>query len=126
MEKAPLENREQLKALVDRFYARVRQDPLIGPVFDEQAKVDWDEHLPKILRFWESLLFGTADYDGRPFPPHLALNLRREHFQRWLELFFLTVDEGYDGLRAEEIKARALNIGHNFLSRIEAFRAVNG
>ena len=70
--------------------------------------------------------FNGADYDGRPVPPHLALNLRREHFQRWLELFFLTVDEGYDGLRAEEIKARALNIGHNFLSRIEAFRAVSG
>lgn len=122
MQKTTLERREQLKEIVDHFYARVRQDPLIGPIFEERAKVDWEEHLPKIQRFWETLLFGAESYHGRPFPPHFQLNLGREHFERWLTLFFQTIDESHQGLKADELKFRALNIGQNFLARIEAAR----
>jgi truncated hemoglobin YjbI len=61
---------EGLAALVSAFYAKVRQDPLIGPVF-KGAIEDWDEHLPKLQSFWSSLMLGTGRYKGRPMPAHL-------------------------------------------------------
>jgi hemoglobin len=117
-----LENREQLEKMLDRFYARVRRDPLIGPVFNDVAKVNWEEHLPKIYNFWDTLLFGADNYRGRPFPPHMPLHLEKEHFERWLQLFFLTVDEEFQGIKAEEIKHRAYRIGQNFLGNLRQMR----
>lgn len=115
-----LQSREQIILLVDKFYDKVKQDPLIGPIFVEKAKVNWDEHLPKLYNFWEDLLFGSENYRGRPFPPHLKFNLQTEHFEKWLELFNQTVDEHFYGLKADEVKARALRIAQNFLHNIRA------
>lgn len=114
-----LENREDLIQLLDLFYARVKSDPLIGPIFNDVAQVNWEEHLPKIYNFWDTLLFGAENYNGRPFPPHIPLNLKIEHFERWLSLFFKTTDELFEGQKANELKSRALNIGRNFLGRIQ-------
>lgn len=111
----PLQSRQDIEELVQKFYARVRTDELIGPVFNDQAKVHWGEHLPKITNFWCDLLLGENTYQGRPFPPHIKLNLKVEHFERWIQLFFLTVDENFVGLKADEVKRRALNMGRNFL-----------
>ena len=118
--KIPLENRAQLEKMLDRFYERVRLDPLIGPVFNDIAKVNWEEHLPKIYNFWDTLLFGAENYRGRPFPPHVPLDLKPEHFRRWLELFFLIVDESFAGFKADEIKTRAYHIGRNFMANLDA------
>lgn len=123
MDKAPLSNRNELEALLNQFYKKVRADQLIGPIFDDVAKVNWEIHLPKIYDFWDSLLFGASNYKGRPFPPHIPLNLKAEHFQRWLKLFFETVDENHQGLKADEIKVRALHIGRTFLSNIQAIES---
>ena len=119
MSKRRIEGREQLIEIVDRFYARVRQDELIGPIFNDVAKVDWNTHTKKIYDFWDMLLFGAENYEGRPFPPHIPLGLKPEHFKRWLELFFQTVDESFEGQKADEIKMRALNIGRNFLHNLQ-------
>ncbi len=110
----PIATREEIKILVDSFYDKVKLDSLIGPIFNDTAKVNWDEHLPRLYNFWEDLLLGTNNYNGRPFPPHISLNLKMEHFERWLQLFFITVDENFIGLKAEEAKSRALRIAKNF------------
>ena len=122
-QKPLLENREHIIKIVDCFYAKVRKDVLIGPIFNDEAKVNWDEHLPKLYNFWEDLLHGTTNYHGRPFPPHLKFNLKIEHFERWLKLFIETVDENYTGLKADEMKSRALRIAQNFLHNIEALQS---
>lgn len=122
----PLENRADIDLLVNTFYARVKLDPLIGPIFLRVIGDHWDEHLKKIQNFWDTLLFGAGNYEGRPFPPHMPLGLKPEHFKRWLELFFATVDEFFEGRRAEEIKMRALNIGRNFLANIQHFERQKG
>lgn len=116
--KRSINGREELVELLDAFYDKVRKDELIGPIFIEVAKVHWDEHVAKIYNFWDTLLFGADNYQGRPFPPHIPLKLKVEHFERWLGLFFETVDERFEGLKADEIKHRALNIGKNFLANI--------
>jgi hemoglobin len=72
--------------LVHSFYARVRTDELIGPIFN--AKVaDWDDHLAKLCAFWSSIILRTGRYDGRPLRPHLMMPLQSRHFERWLDLF---------------------------------------
>jgi hemoglobin len=124
MAKKRLESREDVEKLVDQFYGRVRVDELIGPIFNDIAKVDWSTHTKKIYDFWDTLLFGAENYEGRPFPPHIPLGLQPEHFKRWLELFFLTVDESFEGQKADEVKMRALNIGSNFLRNLRAMGKV--
>jgi hemoglobin len=77
---------EGISKLLRHFYADVRQDPLIGPIFNEKIK-DWKHHLEIITRFWETLIGGPSGY-ARPMPmKHLPLRLRKEDFARWLFLW---------------------------------------
>jgi hemoglobin len=73
--------------LVDRFYAKVRQDELLGPIFNARIE-DWDEHLAKLSAFWSSVVLMTGRYKGQPMPVHIAISeITDEHFERWLALF---------------------------------------
>jgi hemoglobin len=114
----PIESRSDIELLVNRFYAKVRKDSLIGPIFNDVAQVDWEEHLPKITNFWCDLMLHEDSYRGRPFPPHIPLNLQTAHFERWLSLFVETVDENFAGLKADEIKQRAFGIARNFMANL--------
>ena len=118
-----IESREDIELMVNSFYEKVRQDPLIGPKFNEIAKVDWAKHLPKMYSFWSDLLLGTEEYRGRPFPPHVPLDLFEDHFARWVELFNKTVDEHFHGLKAHEVKFRAQSIAMNFRLNLEMLRS---
>ena len=81
---------EEIAGIVHGFYAQVRHDELLGPVFDAHVK-DWGTHLPKMVDFWSSALRRTARYRGTPMPMHAALpGLRPELFHRWLQLFRAT------------------------------------
>lgn len=78
---------EEVTRLVHGFYARVRQDEVLGPVFAQHVR-DWDRHLPTMVDFWSSALRGTARFRGAPMPKHAALpGLTVALFQRWLALF---------------------------------------
>jgi len=107
-----------IKRLVDTFYAKVNRDPLLSPVFNDVAKVDWEKHLPTMYNFWGSLLLGKGNYSGRPFPPHAVLPIGNTHFERWLQLFSETVDELFSGLSAEMAKQRARNIAGVFRHKL--------
>ena len=73
--------------LVHAFYARVREDDMLGSFFDAHV-ADWDHHLAKMVDFWSSTLRGTARYRGTPMPKHAALpGLDVRMFDRWLLLF---------------------------------------
>ena len=81
---------DEVSKLVHGFYARVREDPVLGPYFDRQV-ADWERHLPKMVDFWSSALRGTRNYRGTPMPVHCALPaLTPALFERWLELFRAT------------------------------------
>jgi hemoglobin len=81
-----------IMALVDRFYAKVRRDPLIGPVFND-AVDDWDEHLRKLYDFWSSVMLTTGRYKGNPMAAHLKLPIQPHFFERWLALWQETAGE---------------------------------
>lgn len=104
-------NRQDIKLLVDNFYNKVKADSLLGPVF---AGLDWPRHLPVMYDFWSSMLLGDQSYRGNPLEKHLRLDIRREHFARWLELFKETVNENFEGEKAGEVKMRADSIAGIF------------
>ena len=104
--------------LVDAFYAKVNEDALLRPVFNDVAHVNWATHLPTMYDFWSSVLLGTSRYKGRPFAKHFALPITPAHFQRWLALFNASVDELFAGPKATDAKARAHSIGAMFEHRM--------
>jgi hemoglobin len=99
--------REDIILLVNNFYEKVKMDDLLGPLF---AHVNWPAHLPVMYKFWSSMLLGEQSYQGNPFQKHVALAIGAEHFDRWLELFHLTVEENFSGDKASELKDRARSI----------------
>ena len=112
--KKDITTREDIQLLVKIFYEKVKQDLLIGPLFTEIAKVNWEKHLPLMADFWENALFFTGSYQGNPMDLHKhlqkAMNLRQEHFQHWNKLFLTTVDELFSGETALLAKQRSLKI----------------
>jgi len=81
-------NEEYISLLVDSFYARVRQHPELGPVFEKAIGDAWAEHMPKMKAFWSSVVLRTGAYGGKPMVVHKALtDARPEHFAIWLTLF---------------------------------------
>lgn len=120
-----IETRADIDLLMNRFYARAMSDEIIGYIFTDVAKLDLKHHLPIIGDFWETLLFGTGNYQkhGRnPLRVHGELNLktplRFEHFNRWLEIFNETVDASFAGERSEFLKMRANAIANRMLEYV--------
>lgn len=105
-----------IRAVVHGFYDEIREDELLGPIFNGAiAPGDWPAHLAKMCDFWSATLLRTGRYDGRPLPPHLAIpGLGEEHFRRWLTLFRATVTRLCPPEVARLFMDRALRIAHSF------------
>jgi hemoglobin len=123
--RSDIRGREDIELLVDRFYASVRRDAMLGPIFDDIAKVNWDEHLPKLCDFWETVLFRTGGYRGNPLAVHRHIagrtSMDRGMFDRWLHHFTATVDRWFEGENAGHIKrvaADMANVIHRRLNEL--------
>lgn len=113
---------DDIKLLVDTFYGKVRNNPLIGPIFNERIQDRWPIHLEKMYSFWQTVLLEEYTYNGRPFPPHATMPIGHEHFEQWLALFAETVDELFTGDKADEAKWRAGKMAELFESKLNYFR----
>lgn len=107
----------EIRHLVDSFYETIREDDLLGPVFNERVD-DWSKHLPTMYAFWGNMLFGEKGYQGNPMAKHMTLPVDHEHFERWIELFLETVDKLFVGQKAEQAKGAAKSIAHTFQLRM--------
>ncbi len=112
--KKDIEPGVDIELLVKSFYQKVKLDPVIGYIFTDLVQVNWDVHMPVMFRFWENILFYTGSYTGNPLKIHKHLHslfpLTEEHFAVWNRLFFSTVDELFEGEKANLAKQRALSI----------------
>jgi hemoglobin len=83
---------ESIALLINRFYAAVRRDPVLAPVFEAAiAEEEWPEHLATMRRFWSSVMLTSGRYSGNPVSVHRALQgLERSMFDNWLALFEAT------------------------------------
>lgn len=101
-----------IDALVEAFYARVRDDGLIGPIFASRI-TDWAPHLAQMKLFWSSVALSTGVYQGRPMPKHLPLPIDARHFDRWLEIFVATANELCPPVAAKHFIERARRIAES-------------
>lgn len=108
------ELKQALPALIERFYGRVRQDPQLGPVFND-AVADWDHHLGVLVEFWSGVMLGTKGFTGNPMQAHLrhAERITSEMFGRWLKIWGETTDELLSPPAAAALQARAARIGQS-------------
>lgn len=116
---------KDIQLFVDEFYNKVREDHLIGPVFDNVI-ADWQPHLEKMYAFWNAVLFGEPGFKGNPFAKHAPLPIIQEHFGRWLELFAETIDANFAGPMAAETKQRAGLMATMFMSKLDRMRNGSG
>ncbi|RBP32744.1 hemoglobin [Oceanihabitans sediminis] len=131
MNKKDIQNREDVSALVNSFYKKIRVDETLGPIFNKVIK-DWDEHLDRLTTFWETSLFMTKKLDkkyyGNPLAAHVEVDRRfnhsitNTHFGLWLNLWFETLDELFEGEVAENAKRRARKMGTFMFMNIFAAR----
>ena len=117
-----LEGRAEIEELVNAFYTRVRGDEVLGFIFNDIAKTNWDTHLPKMYAFWETVMFRSGGFVGNPLAAHAKLvpltEMGRAQFDHWLELFRETVDALFTGPKAEHIKNCAADMANVIYSRI--------
>jgi hemoglobin len=124
IDKHDIQSTTDVEELVRQFYGKVRQDVMLGPVFNVVAQVDWAHHIPRLVGFWSTVLLGSEEYKGNPVLPHLALGHKTPigpvHFKQWLALFIQTVDELFVGERAEQAKIRAQSIAIVLQTKLHA------
>jgi len=118
--------KDNLNKLVVNFYTKVMKDDLIGPIFidtlgEDLNSVKWKVHLRLITNFWAAIALGDTNYNSTPFAPHIPLKERLSvaAFDRWLQLFFETLNSIYEPALAQQFLARAKNIAGNFIRNLQ-------
>lgn len=109
----------QIANLVDRFYAKVREDDEIGPLFNQEVH-NWDAHLALLKDFWSTVLLATGRYKGNPLVAHFRLPLEERYFGRWLALFTETAREVMSPPHAAIVSEKAHLIATN-IKRVLVF-----
>ena len=121
--KKDIENRDDIVLLVNSFYEIVRENKILGYIFNDVAKVNWGEHLSKMYSFWGSLLLEEHSYEGNPMGKHIELSkltsMTETEFSEWVSLFKETVDNLFAGEIAEEAKFRGGHIARMMRHHIQ-------
>lgn len=103
-----------LERLVAAFYARVRADADLGPIFNDAVE-DWPEHLEKLAAFWSSVMLGSGRYKGQPVPAHAKHRDRITPalFERWLAIWKQTTTDLMAADAAAVLQAKAALIAES-------------
>lgn len=117
---------EDIQLLVNTFYDRIRKDELLGPIFDGIIQNKWPEHLEKMYRFWQTVLLEEHTYFGSPFPPHAKMPVNKTHFDQWVGLFSMTVDELFVGETANRAKWQGERMATMFQYKIAYYQDQSG
>ncbi len=112
-----------IERLVRAFYARIQDDPLLGPVFAARI-AEWEPHLQRMCAFWSSVVLMSGRYHGRPMEKHLPLPVDAGHFDRWLALFEETAREVCPPAAADRFLDRARMIGASLEQGIAVGRGI--
>lgn len=117
--KSDIKVRGDIKILVDSFYMRAANDPLLESIF---FKIEKSHHKEALYTYWESVLLDSSDHGIRQFPMHLELMSSARHFIRWLSIFLKSIDDLYDGPNAEKAKVIVIRKSEEFQSSLKILR----
>lgn len=99
---------DSITALVHGFYADVRADPLLGPVFAQAIGTHWDAHLARMVDFWSTVALGSKRYRGSVAARHLALEgITPAHFAAWVRLWARHTDARFAPEAARQLQQAA-------------------
>jgi len=126
MAKPILQSREDIELLIRAFYAKVRQDELLGPFFNQSipSEEEWEKHYLLLIAFWQLNLMDEKGFDGNPARAHNSVDkkfmhgITTAHFDKWVELWCHTIDDMYEGEMAEKAKMRATNMAKGMYKKI--------
>ncbi len=113
---------DDIRILVDTFYGKIREDDLLKDIFNNVIQDRWPQHLEKMYRFWQTVLFDEHTYFGAPFVPHAQLPVEKLHFDRWVSLFNETVDHFFSGEKATHAKWQGNRMADMFLMKIQYYK----
>lgn len=114
--KQDIRNREDIELLVRKFYDTLLTNESIKPVFDN---LNFEKHIPHIVSFWAFVLLDEAGYNTNVFDKHVNLPIKEEHFDIWLNHFERTVNDLFEGEKAELAKLRAQTIAFTFKAKLK-------
>jgi len=121
-----IENIEDITLLVNTFYDKVKEDKVIGYIFNQTIGEDWTHHLPVMYNFWSMVLFSAPGYVGSPVKKHVDLDkktaLNKVHFDHWLILWEDTTDSLFAGEIAEMAKNKAALMANLINMKVEMSR----
>ena len=120
--KADIITINDIELLVNTFYDKIREDEILKDIFNNKIQDRWPQHLEKMYTFWQTILLEEHTYYGSPFVPHAELPVNVEHFERWLQLFFKTVDGLFEGEKAERAKWQGQRMAEIFHSKIQFYK----
>jgi len=112
-----------IELLVRDFYARVRNDVVLGPIFAAKVE-DWESHLQRMFAFWSSVALMSGRYHGQPMPKHSPLPIDSLHFDRWLALFEASARDKCPAPAAEHFVLLARRIAQSLEFGVASSRGV--
>lgn len=126
MNKPDLDNRDRIETLVRAFYKKVRVNKLLAPFFNQTITTEeaWEEHFLLLTDFWELNLLEVKGFNGNPARAHQGIDkqfkhsITTGHFDQWVALWIETIDEKYEGEKAEYAKLRATNMAKGMYKKV--------
>jgi hemoglobin len=115
--KKDIQTKGDIVKLVDVFYACVLKNEKLAHFF---AHLNFEEHKPKMVHFWSFVLLDESGYTTNVFDKHANLHANSSDFNEWVALFHTTVNELFEGEKAEAAKFRATTLGFTFGAKLDA------
>ena len=109
-----IESRSDIDTVLVSFYQKAVTDNLIGRFFTEVVPLNLTTHLPVITDFWEAVIFNTHSYRKNVMEIHQHIHqlssIKKQHLDRWVQIFTITIDEHFAGEKTNLMKQRAASI----------------
>jgi len=109
-----IESRSDIETVLVSFYQKAFTDNLIGRFFTEVVPLNLTTHLPVITDFWEAVIFNTHSYRKNVMEIHQHIHqlssIKKQHLDRWVQIFTITIDEHFAGEKTNLMKQRAASI----------------
>jgi hemoglobin len=127
--KRDIETRADIETFIQSFYKKVVRDDTVGIIFTKIFPINWEHHIPLIVDFWETILLDNPVYKKNAMAVHFDINkvfpLQKKHFDAWLFLFNLTLDEMFEGVKTTLAKKRAEGIAQVMLLKMDPENSPN-